>query len=85
MQFGENKARVLLLEQRNAKCYAPNLDLQERVQHILQELKSVCKGAGTRGHQQPTSRSGKRVERAKAAATPQASAPADEALQFGEE
>ena len=47
---------------------------------VLQELQRVCKGAGPRGHQQPTSRGGKRVQRAKAAATRHARAPADKGL-----
>ena len=85
VQFGENKARVVLLEKRIAERDALNLELQERVQHLLQELKRVGKGAGTRGHQQPTSRGGKRVQRARAAATRHARAPADKGLQFREE
>ena len=85
VQFGENKARVLLFEKNIAERHALNLELQERVQHLLRELKRVCKGAGPRGHQQPTSRGGKRVQRAKAAATRHARAPADKGLQFGGE
>ena len=85
VQFGENKERVLLFGKGVAERDVLNLELQERVQHLLQELKRVCKGTGTRGHQQPKSRVGKRVQRAKAAATRHARAPADKGLQFCEE